>query len=336
MTDTTQAPLRAGVIGVGHLGKIHARLWGQTSGAALAGVYDTDPARAEEIARENGTTAYRSLPELLGAVQAVSIVTPTSTHAGIATQAIEAGVHCFIEKPITAHYAEATALDTLAHSKGITVQVGHVERFNAALLAVAGMAGEPQFIESHRLSQFSPRALDVSVIHDLMIHDIDLTLWLVKSPVTEIRASGVGVLSDSIDIANARLEFANGCVANLTASRISQRSMRKMRMFGRDSYISLDFAAPSAEVFRISDGAAGAGTDAVAGETLLGGIEYGALKKAIHYQKLPTPQVNAIALELHEFVSAIEHGTVPPVTAAAAAEALRIAGQIFSLCNHAG
>lgn len=221
--------LRIGVVGVGHLGAIHARLWAERGDIELAGVFDLNQERAAEIAAKHDTRPFASFDELLASVDAISLVTPTSTHAELGMQALMHGIHCFIEKPITARYDEALPLVEAAENRGLTLQVGHVERFNPALLAIANTLPEPMFIESHRMAQYSPRATDVAVVLDLMIHDIDLALYLVKSGVEEVRASGVAVVSDTIDIANARIEFANGCVANLTASRISQRPMRKRR-----------------------------------------------------------------------------------------------------------
>lgn len=325
MSDGQQGTLRIGVVGVGHLGSRHASLWKDVRGAELVGVYDADHDRAEGIARDLGVRPFGSYEELLRDVDAISLVAPTSMHAALARQALEAGVHCFIEKPITARYEEAAPLIELAQRKGLTIQVGHIERFNPALLALQGNRIKPMFIESHRLAQFKPRATDVAVVLDLMIHDIELALHLVGSPVREVRASGVSVVSDTIDIANARVEFANGCVANLTASRISQRPMRKMRLFQQDSYISIDFAKPSVEIFSIAD------ADAFQGDvtSLLGAIDLGTKHRAISFAQPPLPQVNALARELESFVEAIRGGTPPPVTAAEGAEALRVAELIL-------
>lgn len=317
--------LRVGVIGVGHLGSTHARLWKGITGATLAGVYDHDPERSARVAAEHETRAFGTLDELMGNVDAVSIVTPTSTHAEIARHALEAGRHVFIEKPITAAYAEAEEVIALAERRGLVLQVGHIERFNPAFAALAGRTLEPMFIESHRLAQFRPRATDVAVVLDLMIHDIDLVLSITGSPVREVRASGVSVVSDTIDIANARLEFENGCVANLTASRISQRQMRKMRLFQRDAYISIDFAQPSVEVFRISDDMEGMGP----GTMLLGAIELGTKQRTITFEQLQTPEVNALAEELRTFAETIGTGQTPPVTGRQGAEALRVAEEII-------
>lgn len=324
MSDTNKK-LRVGVIGVGHLGAAHARLWNQIEGVELVGVHDLDGARASAIAAEHGTRAFETLDELLGHVDAVSIVTPTSSHAEVATAALNAGVHLFIEKPITARYSQAAPLIRLAEERGLMIQVGHIERFSPAFAALGGYNLEPTFIESHRLAQFRPRATDVAVVLDLMIHDIDLVLTLARSPVSEVRASGVSVVSDTIDIANARLEFENGCVANLTASRISQRQMRKMRLFQKDSYISIDFAEPSVEVFRITDAEEGV----EARTMLLGAIEQGTQQRNITYAKLPTPEINALAEELKSFAGSIRGGEQPKVTAVSGAEALRVAEEIL-------
>ena len=322
--------LRTGVIGVGHLGAIHARLWKGTQNAQLVGVFDPDHNRAQAIAAEHDVATFGTMDELLAAVDAVSIVAPTSEHARIAHAAIAAGVHCFIEKPITAQFAEAVAVIDHANQAGITLQVGHVERFNPAFLALAGYPLEPTFIESHRLAQFKPRATDVAVVLDLMIHDIDLILHIVKSPVTEVRASGVAVVTSTIDIANARIEFANGCVANITASRISQRPMRKLRMFQRDAYISLDFAKPSVEIFRITDDPTATGT------LSLGELDLGESRRTILFDQPTMPQVNAIQMELQTFTDAILHGGAPPVTATDGAEALRIAELIINTIEAKG
>lgn len=318
-------PVRVGVIGVGHLGAIHTRLWRGIGGADLIGIYDPDAERAAAVASEHGVEAFASIGELLAAVDAVSIVTPTTTHAAVARQAFEAGAHCFIEKPITARYAEAEEIITLAETVGRVLQVGHIERFNPAFEALRGHPLDPMFIESHRLAQFRPRATDVAVVLDLMIHDIDLILALTGSDVTEVRASGVSVVSDTIDIANARIEFANGCVANVTASRISQRPMRKMRLFQRDAYISIDFAEPSVELFRIRDEA-----DARAASTmLLGAIEQGTRRRAITFERLPIPETNALAEELSSFVDSIAAGVPPRVSGRSGAEALRVAEEVM-------
>lgn len=242
--------VKVGVIGVGHLGQTHARLLRQIESADLVGIFDIDDVKSQSISKELGIKVFNSVEDMMDGVEAVSIVTPTSFHHEVAAKVMKSGKHCFIEKPITSTVEEAENICRLAKEKKVKVQVGHIERFNPAVLALSNLKLEPMFIESHRLAQFKPRALDVAVVLDLMVHDIDLILHFVKSPVVNIDASGVGVISDTVDIANARIKFKNGTVANLTSSRISQRQMRKMRLFQRDAYISLDFADGIAEVYR--------------------------------------------------------------------------------------
>ena len=220
--------LRVGVIGVGHLGSLHARMYAEIPAAELIGVMDTDAARADAIARDLHVTSFRTPEELLGRVSAVSIAAPTSSHFELARRAIGAGVHALIEKPMASTIEEASAIVELAKEKKVKIQIGHIERFNPALLALQKYELCPMFVESHRLAQFNPRGTDVAVVLDLMIHDIDIIVSLVHSPVASIEANGVAVVSDTIDIANARIQFENGCVANVTASRISQKKMRKM------------------------------------------------------------------------------------------------------------
>lgn len=322
-------PLRVAVLGTGHLGSIHAKLWNTVDNAVLAGVFDTDPVRCAAVAEQHTTRAFTSLQEAIDNADAVTIASPTSTHYDIAVQSVQAGKHCFIEKPITTSYAEACELIALAEQHQVVVQVGHVERFNPGLSALHGYALAPMFIEAHRLAQFKPRATDVSVIHDLMIHDIDIVLWLVRSPVKQVDANGVAVLTDTPDIANARITFENGCVANLTASRISQKQMRKMRMFQRDAYISIDFAAPAVEVFRLVED--GESTTTGVPALMLGNIDAGTRKRSIVFEKPEVAQANAIQLEQRSFVEAIVHQRPAAVTAHEAAEALRIAGIIADL-----
>ncbi|HZV13390.1 MAG TPA: Gfo/Idh/MocA family oxidoreductase [Candidatus Kapabacteria bacterium] len=321
------APLRVGVIGVGHLGSIHAALWKEVSGAELEGVFDTDSASAERIAAKHGVTAYQSIEQMLNAVDAVSIVTPTSYHYETALLALNAGKHCMIEKPITSTVQQAKEIAALAGKKKLKIQVGHIERFNPALLALEKTMINPLFIESHRLAQFSPRATDVAVVHDLMIHDIDVILSLVQSPVVQIDANGVSVVSDTVDIANARIRFANGCVANVTASRISQRQMRKMRIFQNDAYISIDFAQPVVEVFKLIDSDA---QSAGAAPTMkLGQIEKGKQKRTIVYEQPEIKQVNALKHELELFRNAIVNDTPTVVTAEEGTQALEVAEEIM-------
>lgn len=340
-THTDSIKPRIVVIGVGHLGAIHVKLWTQNAQAVLVGVLDENAERAQAVLSEVGnldSRVFTSLAEALENADAVSIVTPTSTHFDIATLALSAGKHCFIEKPITTTSLQALELNTLAEQNGCVIHVGHVERFNPALRAFQSSTQHydfaPLFIEAHRLAQFKPRATDVSVILDLMIHDIDIVLWLVKSRVVQIDANGVAVLTDTPDIANARIRFENGCVANLTASRITQKPMRKMRVFQRDAYVSMDFAEKSVEVFRLMDeeGAGNAMQSSLAGGVpamMLGNIEAGTRNRAILFEKPIVTDSNAIAAEQQHFLDAIRLGdasaTPPATTALEAAEALRVA-----------
>ncbi|MBL7997491.1 MAG: Gfo/Idh/MocA family oxidoreductase [Candidatus Kapabacteria bacterium] len=320
--------MRISVIGTGHLGTIHSRLWAQHSTAKLSGIYDVDSTRATAIAAEYSTTAHSSIQDAIENCDAVTIAVPTSEHFRVAMECIEAGKHCLIEKPITHTYDEAQELIRAAAEKNVILQVGHVERFNPAFVAAQSYSLSPLFIEAHRLSQFRPRATDVSVIHDLMIHDIDIVLWLVKSPAVSISANGVAVLTDTPDIANARVEFANGAVANFTASRLSANAMRKMRIFQRDAYLSLDFSKPSVEVYRIADDdMPSSGIPAM----MLGQIDAGTHKKSIMFEQPTVPQLNAIAEEQNSFVESVVNGAPISVSAADAAEALRIASEIATI-----
>jgi predicted dehydrogenase len=233
--------LKAGVLGAGHLGKIHLKLLQQSNKYDLIGFYDPSTENALKVSEEFGYRSFNSIEELINEVDVVDIVTPTLSHFECAKQAIENGCHIFIEKPITKTVIEAEAIRTLASQKHVMGQVGHVERFNPAFTAVKNMITNPMFIECHRLAEFNPRGTDVPVVLDLMIHDIDIILSIIDSPVKNVHASGVTVISETPDIANARVEFENGCVANLTASRISMKNMRKSRFFQKDAYISIDF-----------------------------------------------------------------------------------------------
>lgn len=314
-----------GVIGVGHLGQMHARLLRQIGAANLVGVFDIDGAKAVNIATELGARAFGSVDELAESVDAVSIVAPTSVHHELAAGLIERGKHCFIEKPVTTTVEEAEAICKLTHEKRVKVQVGHIERFNPAVLALSHLKLEPMFIESHRLAQFKPRGIDVAVVLDLMVHDIDLILSFVNSPVTGIDASGVGVISDTVDIANARIRFENGAVANLTSSRISQHPMRKMRLFQRDTYISIDFAEGMAEVYRAlkpdQPGATGFN---------LGTIGIGDSARVVTYEQPEPPQVNSLKMELELFVKSIIDDTPTAVSPEEATKVLVVADSIVN------
>jgi predicted dehydrogenase len=319
-----------GVIGTGHLGSLHAKMFSEIGTASLVGVYDIDPEHARRAAADAKTTAFAELDALLATVKAVSIATPTRTHAAIAAKAIERGLHVFIEKPVTATIPEAHALLKLAGERKVLVQVGHIERFNPALLALEKYLLEPMFVESHRLAQFNPRGTDVAVVLDLMIHDIDIIQSLVKSPVRSIEANGVAVVSDTVDIANARIQFENGCVANVTASRISQKKMRKMRLFQRDAYISVDFSEGVAEVFRLQDG------DAPGAGMMLGAIESGSRRRSVLYEQPEVPAVNALKYELELFLDAVAGGSTPVVSGEDGLRALETAHEIMKKIEQQG
>ena len=245
--------LNVGVLGAGHLGKIHLRLLNQSKKYNLVGFYDADPDNAQKVVEEFGYKYFDTIDALIDAVDVVDIVTPTLSHYKCAKQAISKSKHIFIEKPITNTVEEAETIRTLVAEHNVKGQVGHVERFNPAFIGIKEQIENPMFIETHRLAEFNPRGTDVPVVLDLMIHDIDIILSVVNSPVKHISASGVSVISETPDIANARIEFKNGCVANLTASRISLKNMRKTRFFQKDAYISVDFLEKKCEVVKMKD-----------------------------------------------------------------------------------
>lgn len=317
---------KIGLFGAGHLGKIHLKCILATEQWELAGFYDPDDKSAQSAIQQYGARRFASVRSLIEAVDAVDIVTPTPEHYKLAALAIRAGKHVFIEKPVTSTVRQGAALLRLAEEHGVTVQVGHVERFNPAYLALQDMQLQPMFIESHRLAAFQPRGTEVSVILDLMIHDLDLVLHLVKSPVQRISASGVAVLSKTPDIANARLEFANGCVANLTASRISLKQMRKMRLFQRDAYISLDFLDKQAQIVKLFDQHA---SDIPPVDQLMEFDTPSGEKKWLYLHMPDAAPVNAIQLELETFAESIRNKTAPPVTLQDGLSALQVAHQIL-------
>lgn len=319
--------LKIGLLGAGHLGKIHLKCIQATEQWELAGFYDPDDKNAGVAAEQFSAKRFPTVSALLNEVDAVDIVTPTPSHYKMAAQAIRAGKHVFIEKPVTATVAQGRRLIRLAKEYGVRVQVGHVERFNPAFLALRGALLQPMFIESHRLAAFQPRGTEVSVILDLMIHDLDLVLHLVQSPVKRVSASGVAVLSHTPDIANARIEFENGCVANLTASRISLKQMRKMRLFQRDAYISLDFLEKNAQLVRLYDQNA---PNLPARDQLMEFETPASGKKWLHLEMPQTEPVNAIQLELQSFAESIARQVTPPVSLNDGFEALRLAHRILS------
>jgi predicted dehydrogenase len=315
--------IKIGVIGVGHLGSLHAKMLSTIGAVKLTGVFDADIERSKKVAEEFQTNAFHSIDEMLEKVDAVSIATPTSTHHSVSLKVLNAGKHVFIEKPITETIEQAEDLVLKAREKNLKIQVGHIERFNPALLSIDQLKLQPLFIESHRLAQFNPRGTDVAVIHDLMIHDIDIILSLVKSKVTNIAANGVAVVTNNIDIANARIQFDNGCVANVTASRISASKMRKMRLFQRDAYISLNFLEGTTEVFRLIDA-----NDNTTPSTMMLGMVDSANKKII-YNKPPRKEVNALKYELELFIDCIANDKEPEVTAEDGKRALEVAHEII-------
>jgi len=317
--------MKIALLGAGHLGKIHLKCILATECWELAGFYDLDDKNAESATAQYGAKRYKSLSKLLADCDAVDIVTPTPTHYELAAKAIRAGKHTFIEKPVTQTIPEGKKLLQLAEKHGVKVQVGHVERFNPAFTALGGMELNPMFIEGHRLAAFQPRGTEVSVILDLMIHDLDLILHLVKSPVSKVSASGVAVLSNTPDIANARIEFANGCVANLTASRISMKQMRKMRLFQPDHYLSLDFLEKNAQIVRLyaQDASNLPPTDQ------LMEFDTPAGKKWLQLSMPDAVPGNSIQRELETFHEAIALDIDPIVTLRDGFEALKLAHRIL-------
>ena len=317
-----------GVIGVGHLGKIHASLYREVKSAELIGVYDSDVNKAKKIAEELNVSAYDDINQLLEKVDAVNIVTQTSTHYTIAKQALDHNCHLFIEKPIMSCETEAEEIIQIAKEKNKLLQVGHIERFNPAVLAIADVSLKHLFIESHRLASFNPRGTDVAVILDLMIHDLDLILSLVKSKPVQIDASGVKVVSETLDIANARIQFENGCVANITASRISTKKMRKMRIFQQNSYISIDFVEGFSEIYYIDDTALTYKNGTLAFS--LGQIEAGDKRKEIKYNKLQRADVNPLKYEISGFVESIQANIPQLVSGQDGLAALKLANQVLT------
>ena len=315
--------LKAGVLGAGHLGKIHLRLLQESNKFELVGFFDPFTENAEKIAKEFGYKLFDSIEELIAAVEVVDIVTPTLSHFECAKKAIEKGRHIFIEKPITTTVLEAEAIKTLASQFHVQGQVGHVERFNPAFTAVKDKIYAPMFIETHRLAEFNPRGTDVPVVLDLMIHDIDIILSVVNSKVKNVHASGISVISETPDIANARIEFENGCVANLTASRISMKNMRKTRFFQKDAYISVDFLEKKSEIVRMKDVPNNPDEFAMILQNAEG------VKKQIYFDNPEIENNNAILDELESFADAINTGTKPVVSLSQGADALRVAQMII-------
>ncbi|MDQ3279209.1 MAG: Gfo/Idh/MocA family oxidoreductase [Bacteroidota bacterium] len=318
--------LKIGVFGTGHLGKFHLNNWKEIPDVQLVGFFDPDDAIAKGVEETYGLTRYASEDALIDACDAIDVVTPTQYHFALCEKAIKRGKHVFVEKPMANTVEEAKDLVKLVQESKVKFQVGHVERFNPAFLAAQSLKLTPMFIEVHRLAQFNPRGTEVSVILDLMIHDIDAILSLVKSDVKSISASGVAVITDTPDIANVRIEFDNGCVANLTSSRISIKKMRKMRLFQKDAYISIDFLEKKTEVIRLK------------GEedqnAFSFDIETPAGTKTIAIASPQVPDVNAIKKELEEFVNAIQADEQPKVNEIDGLRALDVAHQILQKISH--
>ena len=321
--------LKIGVLGAGHLGKIHIKCIQQIPDYELCGFYDPDDENAARVEKEFGIKRYDVLSNLIEDVEVVDIVTPTISHFECASEALKKTRHVFIEKPVVTTLDEARKLIALSEEANIKVQVGHVERFNPAFIAARPYFDQPMFIETHRLAQFNPRGTDVPVVLDLMIHDIDIVLSVVNSDIHRISASGVAVVSDTPDIANARIEFNNGCVANLTASRISMKNMRKSRFFQRDAYIAVDFLEKQAEILRMKD------VDPEKADPYAVIMELGEGKspKQVIFDKPEVEPLNAIKKELESFHDAIVNDTVPPVTINDGYLALDVAHRIIEKLN---
>ncbi|MCZ2459904.1 MAG: Gfo/Idh/MocA family oxidoreductase [Chitinophagales bacterium] len=318
--------LKIGVFGVGHLGKFHLNNWKEIPGIELAGFYDPDDQTAKEVQEKYSLTRFDNTDQLMDQCDALDIVAPTTYHFELCEQAIKKGKHVFVEKPLAHTMKEAEQLVELVKESGVKFQVGHVERFNPAFLSVKDMQLNPLFIEVHRLAQFDPRGTEVSVILDLMIHDIDIILSIVKSDVKHISASGVGVLTDTPDIANVRIEFHNGCVANLTSSRISMKKMRKMRLFQKDAYIGIDFLNKKTEVIKLKD------ADDHKAFTFDIDTPHG--KKTIAVANPAVPEVNAIKRELEEFRNSILNNTKTVVSEIDGMMAMDVAHQILRKIGH--
>ncbi len=314
---------KVSIIGVGKLGSYHCNNLSQLDEAELVGVFDTDEKQKNDSAAKFDCRPFESEIDAIDAADVVGVIVPTSYHVDVVCNALKSGKPVFVEKPIAGTVAEAEKIVRLAESKNIPVQVGHIERFNPAIRAMDAFQLKPLFIESHRLSPFDPRGTDVAVILDLMIHDIDIILSLVNSPVSAIHANGVAIVSDEVDIANARLEFENGAVANVTASRISQRKMRKMRIFQHDAYVSIDFLQRLTELFRLGDT-----DDENLGAINLGQIDKGKHKRNILYEKPPVPESDAMQAEWKSFFHALDTNSIPIVSAKDGLNALKVAMQI--------
>ncbi|HSP86561.1 MAG TPA: Gfo/Idh/MocA family oxidoreductase [Ignavibacteriaceae bacterium] len=316
--------LKVGVIGTGHLGKLHVKMFKAIENCECVGVFDTNLIQSETAASEYKVKYFATEEELLNAVDAVSIAVTTSAHYEVANRCLEKGKHIFLEKPITSTIEEAEKIVKLSNKKKLNLQVGHIERFNSALVSLEKYISNPVFIETDRLSQFNPRGTDVAVVLDLMIHDIDVILSFIKSDIKKIDANGVAVVSDNVDIANARIQFTNGAVANVTASRISQKKMRKMRIFQKDTYIALDFVTGASEVYHLLP----------VDENVSSGISFGEIgvgdkKKRLVYEQPQVKEINALQYELQLFVNSVLQKTKPLISGEDGLRALKVADEII-------
>ena len=312
----TDRPVRVGVVGVGHLGRHHARILAGLPGVELVAVADIDADRATSVAAERGTRAETDASALVSGVDAVTIAVPTEAHARVARPFLEQGIPLLVEKPIAASLAEADAMIALAERTGATLAVGHTERYNPAVTTAWPLVTAPRFIEVHRLAEFPARSLDIDVVYDVMIHDLDVVLALVGEEPVSIEAIGVPVLTDRVDIANARLRFADGCLANLTASRISRERVRKLRVFQHEAYIAIDCASQQVEAFRVRRMAGG--------------------ETAIEGGRIEVPEAEPLARELEDFVRAVRTGGAPGVDGPAGRRALGLAQRITDAIETAG
>ncbi|MBS1640784.1 MAG: Gfo/Idh/MocA family oxidoreductase [Bacteroidetes bacterium] len=318
--------LKVGIFGVGHLGKFHLNNWKEIENVKLVGFFDPNNDNAKQVTAEYGLKRFSDEEKLMDACDIIDVVVPTDKHFEICVQAVRKGKHVFVEKPLTHTIDEAKQLVNMVREANIKFQVGHVERFNPAYLALKNIQLNPMFIEVHRLAQFNPRGTEVSVILDLMIHDIDIILSLVKSDVKNIYASGVAVMTDTPDIANVRIEFNNGCVANLTSSRISMKKMRKVRLFQKDAYIGLDLLEKKTEIIKLKED-----TDKDIFEF---DLETPSGKKTIAVATPEIPKTNAIKLELESFVNSILNNTTPVVNEIDGLLAMQVAHQIIAKINN--
>jgi len=313
--------LNVGVIGTGHLGKLHTKMFDEIESSDLVGIHDSNDEQAKLVSDEFKVEAFDSVDSLLKKVDAVSIAATTIAHYDLAKQCLSAGKNIFIEKPITATIPQAEEIVELADSLNLKLQVGHIERFNPALISMEKYINDPKFIQTDRLAHFNPRGTDVAVVLDLMIHDIDIILSLIKSQVKNIEASGVAVVSDNIDIANARIQFENGAVANVTSSRISQKKMRKMRIFQRDGYVALDFITGESEVYRLLPVDQNVEPNFIS----FGEIGVGKKKKRLVYEQPVQKEINALKYELQLFLDSIIKNEKPVVSGTDGLRALKVA-----------